>query len=161
MCNTVYITAGQRPDHSFHFSKYFLLGSIYTRAKRLSIGGSGFWRLPAPHPHRSGQAGQTAECGEAKGLRLLPIGRGRSPLRPLTIDPTNRPTNPSRPANRPKPITLPRSAYLASAQEALRKLSSYQDWSSGNLLVSNKIAHLCGDQSPKTMTKAAPLIASQ
>jgi hypothetical protein len=24
---TVYITAGQRPDRSFHFSKYFLLGS--------------------------------------------------------------------------------------------------------------------------------------
>ena len=24
---TVYITAGQRPDRSFNFSKYFLLGS--------------------------------------------------------------------------------------------------------------------------------------
>ena len=37
---TVYITAGQRLDRSFDFSKYFLLGSIYLAAAQFNKGGS-------------------------------------------------------------------------------------------------------------------------
>ena len=37
---TVYITAGQRPDRSFDFSKYFLLGSIQTPRAEFNNGGS-------------------------------------------------------------------------------------------------------------------------
>jgi hypothetical protein len=36
---TVYITAGQRLDRSFNFSKYFLLGSIHTTAVGFNKGG--------------------------------------------------------------------------------------------------------------------------
>ena len=47
---TVYITAGQRLDRSFHFRKYILLGYIYYRAKEFSIGGSGRPAFGLPHP---------------------------------------------------------------------------------------------------------------
>jgi hypothetical protein len=47
---TVYITAGQRLDRSFHFSKYFLLGYIYYRAKEFSIGGLACPAFGLPHP---------------------------------------------------------------------------------------------------------------
>ena len=45
-------TAGQRLDHSFHFRKYILLGSIYTRAKKFNNGGyaSGLFTAPYPSP---------------------------------------------------------------------------------------------------------------
>ena len=36
---TVYITAGQRLDRSFDFSKYFFGGYIHIRTKEFSIGG--------------------------------------------------------------------------------------------------------------------------
>ena len=48
---TVYKTAGQRPDRSFHFSKYFLLGSTGKVVGGFSNGGCPF--LPVcgyPHP---------------------------------------------------------------------------------------------------------------
>jgi hypothetical protein len=38
MLVTVYITAGQAPDQ-FHFSKYFLLGSIYLWSREITTGG--------------------------------------------------------------------------------------------------------------------------